>query len=686
MTTTIVNSGQSTTGLVLKNGDVERVNFGGGSYATLISGGGTELVSNGGVASGSIISGGALYLSSGGRSINTIVSSGGFETVLSGGSTTGTMVSSGGNQAVSSGGVATATIVSSGNQSIEKGGRAVDTVLMRGGIEYIRSGGVASNTTVSANGTERVSSGGNASGTIVSSGGSEIVFYGGNATGSTVSSGGSLYLSGGLITQATISSGGFINAVTIDTSVSGLVTNKPSTSAFMFSGNNTIEQGAIYKSIEVVGGGQTTGTIISSGGFENVYSGGATSGTIVSNAGEQVIYWAGTASNTTVLSGGFQYVISGGAAIGTIVSSRGQETVMSGGNTTSAVISYGGDEWIQEGGNAESTTLSGGIQEVYGTATGTNVYSSGIQYVYGSATATVIHDGGVQEVHGTATETQIDSGGIERVFMNSTVSGTHLMSGGAIDVQDLLYANSGSVSYDAVTHTLTVTEPDGVYTQVLSGDYTTESFVLSADADGSTIITDVAPCYCTGTSISIGSTEMPVEELAIGDHVLTLSGELRRIKWIGRRSYSGRFVAGKKDILPVCIKADALESGVPHRDLWISPHHAMYIDGALIEAKDLVNDVSIYQADRVEGELTYFHVELDSHDVIVAEGALAESFIDDNGRIIFHNAGDYHALYPDEAAGEPIYCAARIDEGETLEAIREKLIARAEFLISQRVA
>ena len=120
----------------------------------------------------------------------------------------------------------------------------------------------------------------------------------------------------------------------------------------------------------------------------------------------------------------------------------------------------------------------------------------------------------------------------------------------------------------------------------------------------------------------------------------TVSGEARPIKWIGRRSYAGRFSEGPKHILPVCIKAGALDNNVPRRDLWMSPHHAMYLEGVLIEARDLVNGVSIVQAERVE-IVEYFHIELDSHDVIIAEGAPSESFIDDDSRGMFQNAHEY---------------------------------------------
>jgi Hint domain len=190
---------------------------------------------------------------------------------------------------------------------------------------------------------------------------------------------------------------------------------------------------------------------------------------------------------------------------------------------------------------------------------------------------------------------------------------------------------------------------------------------------------DVTPCYCPGTLIKTAGGEKRVEELKIGDKVLTASGAARPIKWIGRRSYGGRFVMGRKDILPVCIKACALDDNVPKRDLWISPHHAMYFDGVLIEAKDLVNGVSIVQAERVD-KLEYFHVELDTHDVIIAEGALAESYLDDDNRMMFHNAPDYYALDQEAASAPAHYCAPRLQEGYEVEHARQRIAARAGLL------
>ena len=133
---------------------------------------------------------------------------------------------------------------------------------------------------------------------------------------------------------------------------------------------------------------------------------------------------------------------------------------------------------------------------------------------------------------------------------------------------------------------------------------------------------------------------------------------------------------GRKDVLPICVKAGALDDRVPQRDLWLSPHHALYLDGLLIEAKDLVNGVSIVQADRVE-KVEYYHIELETHDVIIAEGALAESFIDDDSRGMFSNAHEYRQLYGDVATGLAQFCAPRREEGYRVEAVRQHIALRA---------
>ena len=284
----------------------------------------------------------------------------------------------------------------------------------------------------------------------------------------------------------------------------------------------------------------------------------------------------------------------------------------------------------------------------------------------------------------TSGETQVVNCGPHNDVVDITAASTGTMTingGGGQDtvvytslaVEGAQFTGSNGESLTIVNGTIYVSPGEGVIVS-WSGGSDTLNGISSVQFTDETI--NVAPCYCPGTLIKTPCGETAVERLKIGDDVVTASGMARPVKWIGRRSYGGRFVRGSKEILPVCIKAGAVDDNVPKRDLWISPHHAMFLDGVLIEAKDLINGVSIVQAEHVEN-VEYFHIELDTHDVIIAEGALSESFIDDDSRGMFHNAHEYAALYADEIHEPAGYCAPRLGEGYEVEAVRMRLAQRA---------
>jgi hypothetical protein len=133
--------------------------------------------------------------------------------------------------------------------------------------------------------------------------------------------------------------------------------------------------------------------------------------------------------------------------------------------------------------------------------------------------------------------------------------------------------------------------------------------------------------------------------LQAGDEVLTPEGEARPISWMGKRTVSARF-ADPLTCWPIRIRAGALADNVPSRDLLVSPDHAMFVDGVLIHAGALVNGSSIAREQRVPSSFCYYHVEVEDHALILAEGAPTETFIDNVDRMSFDNWNEHEALFP----------------------------------------
>jgi hypothetical protein len=147
-----------------------------------------------------------------------------------------------------------------------------------------------------------------------------------------------------------------------------------------------------------------------------------------------------------------------------------------------------------------------------------------------------------------------------------------------------------------------------------------------------------ASCFCAGTRILTTRGEVVVEELAPGDRAISPEGINFVIKWVGWRHLDISRSVERQTLLPIRIRRDAIAQGVPRRDLFVSPGHGIYLDGMLIPAAALVNGETITQSRDVE-EITYYHVELEAHGILLAEGAPVESYIDDGNRAFFTNSG-----------------------------------------------
>ena len=151
-------------------------------------------------------------------------------------------------------------------------------------------------------------------------------------------------------------------------------------------------------------------------------------------------------------------------------------------------------------------------------------------------------------------------------------------------------------------------------------------------------------CFLPGTKIATPDGEIPVQHLAPGMLVRTASGSAREIRWVGR----GKVLAtrGRRSAAtPVIVRKGALADNVPNADLRITKAHGFYIDGVLIPAEYLVNHRSILWDDHAR-EVSLYHIELDSHDILIANGAPAESYRDDGNRWLFQNANDGWHLPP----------------------------------------
>ncbi len=154
-------------------------------------------------------------------------------------------------------------------------------------------------------------------------------------------------------------------------------------------------------------------------------------------------------------------------------------------------------------------------------------------------------------------------------------------------------------------------------------------------------------CFLSGTQIATLSGHSAIEELLIGDLVETVSGDAKPIKWIGRMHFErAEASAWPLTLAPIRISRGALGGGLPTRDLFVSEAHSFYINGYLVPAKHLVNGLSITYLTTFEAaSLDYFHIELETHEVIYAEGAPAETYLAGTNRTAFDNHAEYAALY-----------------------------------------
>ncbi len=201
------------------------------------------------------------------------------------------------------------------------------------------------------------------------------------------------------------------------------------------------------------------------------------------------------------------------------------------------------------------------------------------------------------------------------------------------------------------------------------------NFMVVPDGSGGTVITDQVACFASGSAIATDGGLVAVEHLAVGDLVVTADGRREAIVWIGHRRVLCARHPRPETVWPVRVAPGAFGPGQPRRSLYLSPDHAVFVDGVLIPVKHLINGSTILQQPRTS--VTYWHVELARHEVILADGLACESYLDTGDRASFGNGGPVVRQHPvfGGARWEALACAPLVVTGAALARVRRRLAA-----------
>ncbi len=192
-------------------------------------------------------------------------------------------------------------------------------------------------------------------------------------------------------------------------------------------------------------------------------------------------------------------------------------------------------------------------------------------------------------------------------------------------------------------------------------------------------------CFVSGARIATVNGPVPVENLIVGDQVITAKGEIRPVRWLGHVTIDCESLRHPSACYPVSVRAGAFGRNLPQRDLWLSAGHHVFADGILAPISALENGLTIVR--QPVGRVTYWHVELDTHDVILAEGLPTESYLDTGNRSGFtrhDGVTPLRPLPPDSDAMSYIWaanaCAPRADSGQRFDNLRWRLLEEAKTL------
>lgn len=392
-----------------------------------------------------------------------------------------------------------------------------------------------------------------------------------------------------------------------------------------------------------------------------------------------------------------------------LVNAQGGNDSLNGGNGNDTLNGGDGDDTLDGGDGFNVLDGGTGTNTVsYASAPGDEGISVDLVVGSGSVTAYVNLGSGsdllsnIQNVIGSAFDDNIGGddnnnaldGGDGNDSLDGGLLGDDTLLGGAGD--DILYGWAGSDSLDggagandiavfednfsSYTFAYSVALGRWTITNTITGDTDILNDIETLQfSDGPKAINEVA-CFLRGTRVLTRAGYVPVESLRPGDEVQTLAHGWRPVQWLGQRHIPRNATGGfDHGVLPIRIAQGAFGAGLPARDLWLSPDHAVYFRDHLIPAKALVNGATVIREADVES-ITYYHVLLDRHAVVFSEGLPTESYTPQENLDLFENADSCPEPWrSSEVAivGLLADCLPRAASGPVVETARAFLARRA---------
>jgi Hint domain len=299
----------------------------------------------------------------------------------------------------------------------------------------------------------------------------------------------------------------------------------------------------------------------------------------------------------------------------------------------------------------------------------------------GSHTGTL---GGTLQVDYTTNTATLATDTPALTFSGDGIGGTHMYETFHLAQSGTSYTLTSTSTTTGEPQTLTFTwtnhDPKFLNTaSIVEADSGHTFSILHTDTNH---LMSVPVCFAAGTLIRTPRGDVAVETLKAGDLVETASGELRPVKWLGHRKVSCRAHPDPRVLFPVRVARDAFGPNRPSQDLYVSTGHSICIDlcgEVLIPASNLINGATIAQIE--VDEVSYWHVELDSHDILVANNLPTESYLAMGNRRFFEEAGaTLDALDEGGDRTQGDFCRPVVLDGAVLDFVRRRLLARAEAI------